>query len=322
MDKSIPNPDNSGTPEHILAIESRLAEIESGFFREYSYTSRTLIQATFPHSARSGNSVSLVNGDVCTKMFAPDFLPYGVYPRLIMCWITREAIIRRNLPLDEARVIPLGDSLAQFLREVGVKDASGGPTGSITGVRKQLIALTQTVISVEMTGTTDAEDMPRSFRTIRNTLLADDAHYWWDKQEPTEPFAELEITLSRRFYTDLVDAAVPLSNRIVAHVKRSPLCFDLYAWASYRINYLKHPTIVTWDQLRGQLGANYPDTVRGKLDFKKKIARALDRILEAWPEATISVTKYGLRLDPGEPSVPRKIGNRLLNKPTDDEAPF
>ena len=98
---------------------------EAGFETPFSFSSRSLIQATFPHSYRIdaiGNSLVLENGDATISMYSDEGLPFGHYPRLIMMWITREAL-RRNamgLRIEDARIIPLGDNLARFMREIGV----------------------------------------------------------------------------------------------------------------------------------------------------------------------------------------------------------
>ena len=80
---------NSGKSDSAAVLEARLAEIEAGILDPYAFTSRTLIQATFPHSAKAGEKIVLVNGNMRVTMFSPNGLPYGVYPRLIMCWLTR-----------------------------------------------------------------------------------------------------------------------------------------------------------------------------------------------------------------------------------------
>ena len=41
-------------------------------------------------------------------------LPYGNFPRLILAWVSTEAVRTRN------RVLILGPSLAKFMRELGV----------------------------------------------------------------------------------------------------------------------------------------------------------------------------------------------------------
>ncbi|OKX85149.1 plasmid encoded RepA protein [Corynebacterium glutamicum] len=304
-------------------LELMAAEAEAGqLIDPYTFTSRTLIQATFPHSSKVGDKIKLVNGNVEVTMFSPNGLPYGVYPRLIMCWLTSEAINRKKLPVDEARTIPLGDSLASFMREVGMSTMSGGKDGNIARLRKQMAALFSTFISVKTVGTTAIEDMPRSFHQIENTLIADSAMLWWDPKSPEQiSIQESTVTLSKNFYLDLVGSAVPLNNRILKEIRRSPMALDVYCWLTYRLSYHTGFTTVTWDQLRQQFGAGYPNDAQGKRNFKKKLTIALDKVLDAWPTKSAVVTKYGILLKQGEPSVPKKVQVELRKK-YDGSAPF
>lgn len=298
----------SSSRASIDAIEARLAEVEAGIIDPYTFTSRTLIQATFPHSSKAGKEIELVNGGMKVHMFSPRGLPYGTYPRVIMCWLTREAIRRKNLPIEEARTIPLGSSLSQFMREIGMKSASGGTDGNIARLRQQLSALFSTFISVELTGTEDREGMPRSFQQIDNTIIAESSMLWWDPNDPDAVDAQKSVvTLSKSFYRELIGSAVPLDTAILRAIRRSPMAIDIYCWLTYRLSYHQGITVVTWDQLRQQLGSGYPDTVQGKRNFKKKLIVALEKVLDAWPTASVSVTANGLMLRPGEPSVQKHI---------------
>lgn len=312
---------NSGKSNSAAVLEARLAEIEAGILDPYAFTSRTLIQATFPHSAKAGEKIVLVNGNMRVTMFSPNGLPYGVYPRLIMCWLTREAIRRKALPIDEARTIPLGSSLADFMRDLGMQSFSGGKSGNISRLRAQMAALFSTFISVQTTGTSDIEDMPGSFHQIENTAIAESAMLWWDPKAPDQmTLHDSAVTLSKNFYLDLIGSAVPLDNRILREIKRSPMAIDLYCWLTYRFSYHRGLTVVTWDQLSGQFGAGYPSDAQGKRNFKKKISAALEKVLAAWPEAAVSVTQHGLMLRSGEPSVPKKL-QESIREHFDGDAP-
>lgn len=308
--------------EGIAALEQRLAEIEAGILDPYTFTSRTLIQATFPHSSKAGDRIDLVNGGMKVRMFSPDGLPYGVYPRLIMCWLTREAIRRKSLPIHEARTIPLGASLSQFMREIGMQSASGGKDGNIARLRKQLSALFSTFISVKTTGTEDLEDMPRSFQQIDNTMIAESAMLWWDPKDPDKLGGQDSVvTLSEGFFNDLVGSAVPLDISILRTIRRSPMAIDVYCWLTYRLSYHRGITVVTWDQMRQQFGAGYPSNAQGKRNFKKKLTGALEKVLVAWPAASVTVTANGLMLRPGEPSVPKAL-QESIRRHYDGQAPF
>lgn len=316
--------DHSPTPQtdSIAALEARLAEIEAGILDPFAFTSKTLIQASFPHSARAGKAIELTNGGMRVSMLSAAGLPYGVYPRLLMMWLTREALRRKHLPIEQARVIPLGSSVTQFMRDVGIRAASGGESGTITRLRDQMRRLFSTMISVELTGVEDREDMPRTFRQIDNTLIADSAVLWWDPQVPDAEVGGSVVTLSEGFFRDLVGSAVPLDVAILRSVRSSPMALDLYGWLTYRLSYLRAPTVVTWDQLRQQLGASYPATSQGRRDVKKKIIGGLSRVLDAWPEAekSVSLVDYGVLLRRGEPSVPKAVQKALEDRI--DQAPF
>lgn len=321
MNEHSSNPSEKSNADE--ALQARLAEIEAGFLDPYAFTSQTLIQATFPHSARAGKEIVLVNGGVEVSMYSPRGLPYGIYPRLIMCWLTREALRRKDMPLDEARTIPLGSSLADFMRDLGMRNFSGGKSGNISRLRDQMAALFSTFISVQTTGRSDIEDMPRSFRQIENTIIADSSMLWWDPKAPEQmTLQDSVVTLSKSFYLDLVGSAVPLDNAILREIKSSPVAIDLYCWLTYRLSYHRGLTVVTWDQLRGQFGGSYVDTAQGKRNFKKRLLVALDKVLAAWPEATVSATEYGLMLRPGEPSVPKKIQESIREHLDGDQPKF
>ena len=299
-------------PDATAELETLLAEIEAGTALDpFTFTSRTLIQATFPHSARAGREIVLHNGNMTVTMYAPTGLPYGVYPRLIMCWLTREALRRKHLPINEARTIPLGSSLSQFLREIGSTGASGGKTGNIGRVKTQLKALFSTFISIEVRGV----ENDLAFEQIDNTLVAESSMLWWDPKHPDQlGLQESTVTLTEDFYRELTRSAVPLDNNILREVKRSPIAIDLYCWLTYRLSYHRGITVVTWDQLRQQFGAGYADTAQGKRDFKKRILAALGKILEVWPAATVTVAENGLMLRPGQPSVPKKVQEQLRER--------
>src|SRR5690349_17189436 len=61
--------------------------------------------------------------------------PYGIIPRLLLFWITTEAVRTGN------RRLYLGNSLAAFMRELGLNPATGGgPRSDAQRLRDQMIA--------------------------------------------------------------------------------------------------------------------------------------------------------------------------------------
>lgn len=316
--------DESNLNNAIYELENRLKMVEAtGVTDPYAFSSRTLIQATFPHSARAGNELVLRNGNMTVTMYSRNGLPYGRYPRLIMCWLTREALRRnRHYPLDEARRIPLGSSLNAFLREVGVirgvyngdpaaknpkKRASGD---SYKAVREQLIRLFSTTISIDYDRTTRG----RQGTGWDNVMVSEEGFLWWDETTLQEDTPENYVLLTEKFFRDLVDNAVPLDAIHLAGISTYPMAIDLYCWATYRIATHKGFTRVTWDQLKGQMGTSYPDTAQGKRDFRKKARAALKAVNKVWPEANIFDWKGGLELRGHNPAVSKKDREKFFDE--------
>ena len=98
-------------------------------------------------------------------------LPYGIYPRLIMAWITTE-IIRKGSP-----VLTLGRSLSEFMDEVGVKSSdSGGRWGVRSRFTNQLRRLLACTIDLQWT---------EAGRERGSTaLIVEDRDLWWDPKGP------------------------------------------------------------------------------------------------------------------------------------------
>ena len=292
---------------------------ELGIDDPITFSSRTLIQATFPHSKKHADEVGtlvLHNGNLTITMYSRNGLPYGHYPRLIMCWLTKEAI-RRNavLPIDQARVIPLGNSLNQFFAELGISHGkyTTGRTKRIAGpqvkaIRDHLNRLVNTIISIDYVanhGDIYHEALTECY--MENTPIASKTHYWWsDKHKGIQSDTKSYIELSEDFFRELVDGAVPLDTVHLAQLKKYPLAIDLYCWATYRISYQKHDTYVTWEQLKAQLGTGYPTTAQGLRDFKKKVKKAISQVKKAWPEAGIELWTGGVKLVGHTPAVMKK----------------
>ena len=59
-------------------------------------------------------------------------LPFGNLPRLLLAWISTEAV------RTQSREISLGRSLSGFMRKLGMDDRSGSPRGDRTRLRNQM----------------------------------------------------------------------------------------------------------------------------------------------------------------------------------------
>lgn len=297
------NPPENGRPLDDDHLQSEVEFIEeAGITEPYVFTSAIFTKATFPHSARgaASGSLTLLNGNMFVTMtnVAGDALPYGHYARLIMFWLTREACQRHNDPNldnDMARTIPLGNSAQRIMREMGIiKPGKRASRDHYTALSKQLTNFANTTITSSWYSPSTE---PGVGIHRKSALVSTESEFWWNNHEMTGDFGGGSyIVLSKEFFAELVDHAVPLDARHVAKLYRSPLALDLYSWAAHRIHTHNGDTRVTWEQLKAQIGTSYPDTDQGLRDFKKKIRKAIEGIADAWPESGIREWENGVRL--------------------------
>lgn len=280
--------------EEALAIEAEEAKAAGAL----GFMARMLVQATMPHSdpgdvaawGRRNGAFSLViqPGMTLDAKSQPKSigLPYGSLPRLLLAWISTEAV-RTKEP-----VVILGDTLSSFMRELGLMP-TGGRWGSITRLRSQMKRLFSASISCTYEGNEHWGNT--GFR------IADEAHLWWDPKHPHQAdLWQSSVTLGNKFYQELISHPVPIDLRALKALRRSPLALDLYCWLTYRMSYLRKDTVIPWVALQAQLGADYS---RDR-DFKIKFIESLRKVLTVYSEAKVSSGNNGLYLKPSRPHIP------------------
>ena len=123
------------TPKSIDALINQALAIEDDDAREagaLGFMARAMVQATLPHRAVTGNEFERKNGSFTLTLQAPSKigLPYGSIPRLLLAWVTTEAVKTKSRELE------LGDSMSGFMAELGLTP-TGGANGSITRLKNQ-----------------------------------------------------------------------------------------------------------------------------------------------------------------------------------------
>ena len=111
-----------------LAIEDEMALDADAL----GFMARAMVQATLPHSKVAGNEFTRKNGNYSLTILSPSSigLPYGSVPRLLLAWVTTEAVKTKSRELE------LGDSLSGFMRELDLVP-TGGRWGSISRLKEQ-----------------------------------------------------------------------------------------------------------------------------------------------------------------------------------------
>lgn len=281
--------------EEALAIEAEEAKAAGAL----GFMARMLVQATMPHSdpgdvaawGRRNGAFSLViqPGMTLDAKSQPKSigLPYGSLPRLLLAWISTEAV-RTGEP-----AVVLGDTLSSFMRELGLMP-TGGRWGSITRLRSQMKRLFSASISCTYEGNEHWANT--GFR------IAEEAHLWWDPKQPNQAdLWQSSVTLGNKFFQELISHPVPVDLRALKALRRSPMAIDLYCWLTYRMSYLRKDTVIPWPALQAQFGADYALSRQ----FKAAFLVTLRKVLTIYSGAKVIAVDNGLALKPSVTHIPR-----------------
>ncbi len=272
-----------------LAIEAEDAKSANAL----GFMARALVQATMPHKQAKGNEFTRTNGDYSLSILAPAKvgLPYGSYPRLLLSWLTTEAVRTKE------RELVLGDSLSKFMGELGLLP-TGGRWGTITQLKNQMRRLFSSHVSCSYDGD--------SFNAIHMTL-ADKVALWWSPKEPEQAALwKSSVLLSQPFFDEVTAHPVPIDLRALNALKRSPMALDVYMWLSYRMFYLKKATPLRWECLQAQFGSDYADNKAGRQGFRRGFTHALKKVQVVYSDAKVEPTDSGILLLPSKPHINRK----------------
>lgn len=265
------------------------------------FSAREFVQATLPHRSPRGNPQEWYrrNGNY-TLSIRPGFkndpktgarqcvgYPYGTIPRLLLFWVTTEALRAKS------RKLWLGPSLSAFMREIGLNPDNGG-TGAKRSdarrLREQLDRLFRATISFHY------ED--GKVERFINMPLVEEAELWWNPKDPTQiDLFESWIDLGPKFYEAIVANPVPADFRALRALKSSPLALDLYTWLAYRahrVTQADKPVRISWRQLLDQIGADYGET----RDFKPRFKEALAKVLALYPAMRVELAHGGVVIHP------------------------
>ena len=262
---------------------------------DLGFMGRTMALCSLPRT-NPGNRLQYkrVNGPFKLIMTATGDhkLPFGNLPRLILAWVSTEAV------RTGSREIVLGRSLSKFMRSLGINSDSGGARGEQTRLRnqmKRLFGCTVSLIYQDECG-----------ETAVNSVVARRTEFWWNERKPDElSLWNSKIELGEDLFNEIISHPVPLNMNTLTALKRSPLGLDLYLWLVYRTFPLRAPLRLTWRQLYQQFGSD-PDRARDKrtvLNFRMDCLRELTKIKLAWPELNYSTAPGVLILYPSTPTI-------------------
>ena len=261
---------------------------------DLGFMARTMALCALPRT-NPGDRLQYVrvNGPYTLVMSAGGLhkLPYGNLPRLILAWVSTEAV------RTQSREIVLGKSFSEFMRALGIYSGGGWNRTRLRNQMDRLFNASVRLIHKHEHG-----------EQFKSSAIADRGEFWWDERKPDEySLWDSKIRLGEDFFNEIINHPVPLDMNILTALKRSALGLDLYLWLNYRIFALRVPLRLSWPTLYRQFGTE-PDKASNRRtvdDFRKDSLRELKKIKLAWPDLHYATAKGVLILFPSAPTIPR-----------------
>ena len=260
---------------------------------ELGFMARLLALCSLPRT-NPGNRTQYVrrNGPYTLVMSCTSTakLPYGNVPRLLLAYITTEAV------RTQSRILVLEDSLSAFMRKLGIYSTSGK---GHTRLRNQMDRLFHASVTL-----TYEDEQSRRYMT---SAITDAGEFWWNPKRPDDrSLWESKIELGEKFFEEIIRHPVPIDMNILKAMKRSSLGLDLYLWLTYRTFALTRTLRLPWRQLYRQFGAD-PSKANDKFtvrDFRTDCLRELTKIKTAWPGLQYRTGQGVLVVSPTLPCIP------------------
>ena len=226
-------------------------------------------------------------------------LPFGNFPRLLLAWVSTEAV------QTQSRELVLGRSLSEFMRALDIYTTSGG---THTRLRNQMRRLFNAHVQLVYA---DEQGEARV-----SSSVADRTEFWWNERKPDEPTLwESKIYLGEAFFNEIINHPVPLDMNTLTALKRCSLGLDLYLWLVYRTFTLRAPQRLSWLQVYRQFGPNPNNaaTHDAVQNFRRRVLRELKKIKLAWKDLNYSTAKGVLILHPSTPAIPPSDHRQLAS---------
>jgi len=287
-------------PKPLTDAQRKLLEHSANIFGELAtkkdaaYLPRELVQITLPHK-NPGNvpAWTRTNGNLSVTIRPgwndaqqqPYGYPYGSIPRLLLFWITTEAVQKKSRRLE------LGHSLSSFMTNLGLNNSngsSGAKRSDARRLRDQMERLFRAQISFN----------PLDRKAWLDMQVAPLGEFWWDQRQPEQSVLWGSwIELGEKFFDAIIAFPVPADLRALRALKGSALKLDLYTWLNYeafRAHTSGKARFENWTQLHAHLGAEYSDIG----DFRRKAKAALREIKTVYPSLKLGDRMGGVDVLP------------------------
>ena len=276
--------------------------------QEIGFLARLFTQTSLPYQEpKTKERWERRNGDLVLSVTpGPSGYPYGIVPRLLLHWLSTEAL------RTQSRELTLGRSMSDFMRQLGMTP-TGGKNGSITRLMMQSERLFLASLSVRW----EKESKAGRLVTGGQMNVASSFELWHaTRDDPrAEPLFPSTVKLSGDFFDEVIGHPVPVDLGALRALRGSPLRLDIYCWLTYRMSYLRRSSTISWETLRAQFGSDLADTKQGRNQFKRDFTKHLVEVLVVYREAKVDVTDAGVVLHRSPTHVPFRGLKALSSAP-------
>lgn len=281
--------------QRLIAASTAIA-LDQPTDQDKAFLARQLVQTTLPHAdpgdvpvwSRSNGNLTLTIQQGYDKDGQGYGHPFGTIPRLLLYWMTTEAIRTKNPRLE------LGNSLAGFMEELGLDSSRGGKRSDAYRLKDQMVRLFEARVSF----TTYFEQDGVVGEERDRIQIAERSMLWWDHNNPHQRVLwGSYVELNPRFFAAITANPVPVDLRALQAIRRSPLALDLYSLLTYQAflaGKSGKPRFMTWKQLQVALGTGYADAG----DFRWAVKGALTKITAVYHDLAIGEREGGIEVLP------------------------
>lgn len=236
------------------------------------------------YEVRHGRAALLITaGDLLnpkTQAFVEMDVPSGSAARIALAHINNHII--RSKSLDEALVVPMGESLRDFMDYQSI--AIGGKNGKEITRQIHNLAAARIVLGVW------THDRARQV----NAQIADSIDFWLERDRRQRTLWQPVMRVSQRYAQAIREHCVPHDIRALVGLYENTRAMDIYTWLSYRLPRVKEraEVFIRFDDLKPIFGTGIGDSYK----FRQAFKTALTEALRWYPVGRVGVDKEGVRL--------------------------
>ena len=208
-----------------------------------------------------------------------------------MCYLNSLAVKRQS------PIVPVAPNMSAMLRELNLS-RTGGPRGSITSFKKQVMRLAASNFLVIGPG-------PRGGETYTKAPPIKQFNVWLPQQADQKfNIWPSEVVLTSDYFESLIDHAVPYDVNALQSLQNNARALDIFLWATQRLPRLTKPLLMKWPDLFELFGGGL--NKRNSRLFKQTFRTDCFAARLAYGETKMDETPEGFLFYPSPPPV-RKL---------------